>query len=369
MVNEGIEIAKAELVARLGSWMQSQSMDELQNDIIEFGGEFERRYGLENSFFIHQLEDLCEIIYSVGIGEDTVASVYSKIAGLLNALEISAGTERFLSITTMIKDETPYMKEWLEYHLMMGVEHFYIYDNESTDGLVELLQPYIERGLVTHEMVYGKNQHYPTLYKATQDYQFATKYMAIIDSDEFLVPSTDKSLTDTIAYIFSKYTYAGGIGVNWRIYGSSFHDTKPDGLVIENYTYRQSSLGKAYLGNSSNLADNAHIKTICNPRTVSSCQSPHFMDYKKGFYQISEYGTIFNGPFFAEGRCDLLRVNHYYTKSKEEYFARRRRGEQSGHTFDDEKISRLYDEYDSFCNEYKDNIMEKYVDELKKRML
>ena len=33
---------------------------------------------------------------------------------------------------------------------MMGVEHFIIYDNNSTDRPLEILQPYIEQGLITY---------------------------------------------------------------------------------------------------------------------------------------------------------------------------------------------------------------------------
>ena len=45
-----------------------------------------------------------------------------------------------LSIYTMIKDIGAMLPEWIEYHLMLGVEHFYLYDNGSTDNTRKILQ-------------------------------------------------------------------------------------------------------------------------------------------------------------------------------------------------------------------------------------
>lgn len=44
--------------------------------------------------------------------------------------------------------ETPLLLQWLEYHLLVGVSHFYIYDADASGA--RLLAPYIARGLVTY---------------------------------------------------------------------------------------------------------------------------------------------------------------------------------------------------------------------------
>ena len=54
-----------------------------------------------------------------------------------------------LVICAIFKNEVPYMREWIEYHLHVGVEHFYLYNNNSTDGYLDVLQPYVEKGVVT----------------------------------------------------------------------------------------------------------------------------------------------------------------------------------------------------------------------------
>ena len=49
-----------------------------------------------------------------------------------------------LAVVAIMKNAGPYIKEWLDYHLLAGVEHFFIYDNDSLDNMKEVLQPYIE---------------------------------------------------------------------------------------------------------------------------------------------------------------------------------------------------------------------------------
>jgi len=50
----------------------------------------------------------------------------------------------------MLKNKRQWLREWLEFYLMMGAEHFIIYDNGSTDLPLEVLQIYIDQGLVTY---------------------------------------------------------------------------------------------------------------------------------------------------------------------------------------------------------------------------
>ena len=49
----------------------------------------------------------------------------------------------------LFKNEGRYLREWLEYHRLVGVDYFYLYDNGSRDRSVQVLQPYIREGLIT----------------------------------------------------------------------------------------------------------------------------------------------------------------------------------------------------------------------------
>jgi hypothetical protein len=53
-----------------------------------------------------------------------------------------------LAICAIFQDEAPYLKEWIEFHRLVGVEHFYLYNHRSRDHYQEVLKPYILSGLV-----------------------------------------------------------------------------------------------------------------------------------------------------------------------------------------------------------------------------
>ena len=55
-----------------------------------------------------------------------------------------------LAVTAILKDEGHYLKEWLDYHLLAGVDHFYLYNNDSTDNQAEVAAPYVKAGLVDY---------------------------------------------------------------------------------------------------------------------------------------------------------------------------------------------------------------------------
>jgi hypothetical protein len=49
----------------------------------------------------------------------------------------------------MFKDEAPWLKEWISYHHnILGVEHFYLYNNDSSDDYREVLRPWIDQHIV-----------------------------------------------------------------------------------------------------------------------------------------------------------------------------------------------------------------------------
>ena len=93
-----------------------------------------------------------------------------------------------LSIVAILKNEGPYLKEWLDYHLLAGVDHFYLYDNDSPDNQVEVAAPYVEAGLVDYISLSGKAMQYSAYNDAVKHFRFQSRYMAFIDIDEFIFP-------------------------------------------------------------------------------------------------------------------------------------------------------------------------------------
>lgn len=265
-----------------------------------------------------------------------------------------------LSLGAIVNNETLYIKEWIEFHRIVGVTHFYIYDHESTDNLYETVYDYIKQGIVTYTYWPGEAMQMPAYNDCINKYKYESKYIGFIDIDEFIIPVEDKNLVDIIEDIFNRYNNCGGIGLNWRMYGSSNHDIMVDGLVMENYKLRAED----------NFNDNKHIKTICNPRVTTEFKyNPHSAEYLKPYHCVNENGIPIKGPFFENSTCDKIRINHYRVKSKEEFILRKMKGNPSkiAPIPNIKTLEKYLLEYDPILNKIYDSITDKYIDELKRR--
>ena len=58
-------------------------------------------------------------------------------------------TRRKLALCTIFQDEARYLREWIEFHRLQGVEHFFLYDNRSHDEPGRVLKPWLDAGVVT----------------------------------------------------------------------------------------------------------------------------------------------------------------------------------------------------------------------------
>ncbi len=258
--------------------------------------------------------------------------------------------EHELSVVAIMKNEGPYLKEWLDFHILVGVTKFFLYDNESTDDTFKILKPYIESGIVDYTYYPGRAMQKPAYHDAVKKHCDKTRYMALIDLDEFLVPVKHKTLPDFLNTLprFSQLI------ISWVNYGSNGHKKKPCGLVIENYTKR----GKKRYG----------VKSIINPRLIVYLGNPHY-NFVAG-PTIDENGKHI-GAVNQENNpttINKIRCNHYQTKSYEEYYARCCKGSAATgallKTFGKD-IETNFQSFDK--NEISDNIMDKYIKQLKRK--
>ncbi|MBQ3402374.1 MAG: glycosyltransferase family 92 protein [Synergistaceae bacterium] len=226
-----------------------------------------------------------------------------------------------LAFVLTAKNEAPYIKEWLDFHIKQGVSHFIIYDNESTDNLREVLEPYVKAGTVTYRELKGKNRQVDAYNMAVFEYKHKFRYMAFIDADEFVfvrssVGGASGSLYSFVDDFMTSHKNAGGIGINWLVFGSNGHITKPEGGVLENFTRCATR----------NFDPNHLIKTICDPMKVFFLYDPHHAVFRKGYQTLDENGEIITGSVTSEVHYEKVRINHYFTKSKEEFISKRNRG-------------------------------------------
>ena len=112
--------------------------------------------------------------------------------------------ENEIALVICVKNESPYIGEWLEYHHQIGVDKFYVYDNDSEDRseLLRVLDPWIESKIVEYVEFPGAIAQVASYMDAVEKHRFDCRYMGFFDADEFLVPKNNRSLIDVIDEIF-----------------------------------------------------------------------------------------------------------------------------------------------------------------------
>ena len=220
-----------------------------------------------------------------------------------------------LGIVAIAKNEQDYIKEWIVFHKVQGVDKIILYNNDSTDNMVEEIKPFIEDGYVIYYEIHGVIQQLNAYNDALKKYSKLFKYLAFIDCDEFLFPVNDnETILSVIEKTMNLDRNAGGICVNWVMFGSSGHEKKPEGFLIDNFLWRSKLPGPG---------TNA-IKTICNPDLVSKFAHPHYPVYKRGNYAITPKGDRCSDWCNPITEYVGLRLNHYFTKSKAQWIERRK---------------------------------------------
>ena len=211
-----------------------------------------------------------------------------------------------LAVCAIFRDEAPFLDEWIAFHVGVGAGHFYLYNNFSTDNFMQVLEPWIARGTVTlvdWPKPAGQLAAYRDCVKRTRRIH---RWVAFIDLDEFLF---SPRATD-IRNILQRYEDLPGIEIWQAFFGSGGHATRPALPVT-----------KAYLKRAP--FSRTTVKTIANPRMV----------YKVGIHQFKYWlGEAFDPSRRRvvkdqEPTVDVLRINHYWSRSLEDLRSKIKRGD------------------------------------------
>ena len=216
-----------------------------------------------------------------------------------------------LSIAAIFQNEGEYIDEWIRYHYENGVEHFYLYNNNSTDDFHKALDPWIKKEIV--ELI-----EWPSVQQENdwQNFSFTTqtgaynhainkscnvsKWLALIDIDEFIVVVDQSNIG---LFLEKNYPQVSGLCVNWQCYGTS-HVTKCKSVLHE-LVYKMRW----------NHDWNKHSKSIVRPTHVLKCVNPHYCLYNGNHWAIdADYGMC--DQCCKKVLIDKIRLNHYWTRDE-----------------------------------------------------
>lgn len=223
---------------------------------------------------------------------------------------------KFLAACCAVKNEESIIGEWMAFHRSAGVEHLILFDNGSTDRTAEIIQSFRDQASVTYVSWAQPGSSVDMYGYAIERYRNDFKWIAFIDSDEFLFPAKGTDIRHVLCHIG-----AAAIGVHWHMYGSAGHIERPAGLVIENYKLRAPS----------DYHHNCHVKSIVQPKFVKQVLSSHAFQVPAGSF-IDEDGRVLplEPPYgLFKGKEPVhnkLRINHYHVRSREDYIAKSQRG-------------------------------------------
>jgi hypothetical protein len=222
--------------------------------------------------------------------------------------------QAYLSACTIYRDAGSYLAEWIEFHLLAGVERFFLYDNGSSDHHREVLAPYLEEGIaVLHDWplpFIGARGRGGAIVRSLdhclRTHGHESRWIAFLDIDEFLFSPTGAP----VSQLLPEYEEYPGLCVSRAEFGTSGHRTRPEGLVIENYVHRR-RVGPD---------DRARVKSIVDPGRTMLPLGPHTFLYRDGLAVDENRRPVdFDFRALKPVSWSRFRIHHYWSKSQEDF--------------------------------------------------
>jgi hypothetical protein len=217
-----------------------------------------------------------------------------------------------LAVCAIFKNEARYVLEWIAFHKAVGFDRFFLYDHDSTDGGADLIRRSgFAPDVTLHHWTQrpGQLQAYDHF---TGNHAGEADWVAFIDLDEFVHPLDHPTIRPSIA----RYDGFGAVLFSWLVFGPSRHRVRPAGLVIDNYRDRFPD----------DWSINRHVKSMVRTSALrGSGATPH--SFTVDGPTCDALGReIYPEPLLPKPIHEGVIVNHYYSKSFEDWNAKLRRG-------------------------------------------
>jgi Glycosyltransferase family 92 len=228
------------------------------------------------------------------------------------ASDLTSPQQYYLTTTTIVRNEAKYIREFVAFHKLVGVDHMLIYmdggfDRETADALHDfVIDGFVE--LISWPRLKPRRNNQFLAYKnAVERLCHQTKWLAMIDADEFLFAPSSSDLRGELKareqfMALSVYSHTFGTGGVERILAGE--------LVTEQLTWR----------GPTEHVKNRTQRTIVQPQAVAAIRSANTVVLRgTDCLGWDEAGQ----PVFATGEIHheskRLRINHYFTRAEEDF--------------------------------------------------
>lgn len=216
-----------------------------------------------------------------------------------------------LSIASIFKNESHILPEWLTYYHKMGVEHFYLVNNNSTDNYQSAIKPYLNNITLFHETKHAcqleaYNEIILPIAKQT------TKWLLVVDLDEFVYNPKGINFTK----LLHNYNQIAAVSAPWIFFGSNQQIKQPKS-VIEGFTSRM-YYGTGESVNVKNFYQTKYLQRLY-PHHAEFTE-PHLctVSSKSHTRLVNGQDTVYENDL-KNDRFVFL-TNHYAIQSKEFFF-------------------------------------------------
>ena len=169
---------------------------------------------------------------------DNLENRTGGIIGYLKDPETPIRNDKILVVTSM-KNEAPFILEWIAYHKSIGVDHFLVYTNDCTDNTNQMLDRLEKLGHVTRrdnpwDKASGKKPQQVALKDTVKQQVYKdADWVLTIDVDEFVnIHVGDGTFTD----LFRASNYPNVISFTWKFFGNKDIHAYEDRLITEQFT-------------------------------------------------------------------------------------------------------------------------------------
>jgi hypothetical protein len=214
------------------------------------------------------------------------------------------------AICVMVKNEQLYIDEFVDYHLAIGFDTIYVYDNSNDFNMKEWGEQK-KNVQVVHHVGEGMQQEaaYQECYKQVRMNK-SHAYLAFFDPDELLIMRKHSHIMD----LMQEYCKRGSLSFNWYNFGTSNQTRYEPIPVSKRFLYRTKKPEK-------------FVKTIGRVMDVVDRGNNTFGIYvhKQKVVtgdQKDTNGKILHGSFNPNGPTNVAVIHHYFSKSVEEFYVK-----------------------------------------------
>lgn len=242
-----------------------------------------------------------------------------------------------LTLVGTLKDEGPFILEWIAYYKVIGFNRFIIYSNDSTDGTTEILDALDRAGEIVHveNSVVNENEPQDPQVRAYRRAKLRkdvkqSDWVLVADGDEFLNIKTENG---TMNELFAAMGEANVISATWRVHGNSGREKFSDKLIIDQFR-------DAAATNEHTYQRYWGFKSLFRPQGVRRFGvhrpkfAPRFLTDTSPIIWRNGSGENITKHILKQGwrsqaetlGYDLVQMNHYMIRSSESFLMKRLRG-------------------------------------------